>query len=320
MSAALALAPCARCNGALEHGDFRCPVCGLTAPFEAQVPEELQVKVVRCDSCGAAMDFVAEARAPKCAYCGSVTHLETPADPPEQAEGYVPFTVTPDAARAALTAFLSRKAFFRPSDLAHGARLDSLVATFWPAWIFSAGAQVSWTADSDAGSRRADWAPHAGQCSLEFSEVLVSASRGLTADECEQLTPYELAGASPDPVGPEGAQVERFDASRSGARAAVMSALAAKARARVKEQHVPGARHRNVKVALRLERLTTRRLGLPAYVLAYRYREKLYRVVVHGQSAQKVIGRAPYSVLKVALVVGGGLLAVALLLALLAAL
>ncbi len=49
-----------------------------------------------------------------------------------------------------------------------------------------------------------------------------------------------------------------------------------------------------------LHALTTRRLALPVYVLAYRYRDKLYRAVISGQRARVAHGSAPYSIAKIA--------------------
>ena len=49
--------------------------------------------------------------------------------------------------------------------------------------------------------------------------------------------------------------------------------------------NVPGSRVRNLHVAVVLSSLETKRYALPAYVLAYQYRGKVYRVVVHGQDA-----------------------------------
>jgi len=63
-----------------------------------------------------------------------------------------------------------------------------------------------------------------------------------------------------------------------------------------------------------LRKLVTRRYSFPAYVLAYRYQDRLYRVVICGQDARRVIGSAPYSIPKIILVVAGAaaaLLAVA---------
>lgn len=315
---ALAVTGCARCGSALELGDLRCPICGLAvaAPREAGVLPAVreQAKVVRCDTCGASLEYSAEVKAPRCAFCASVMHVETTPDPLEQAEAFLPFTLEPVAARRALSGFLARKSFFRPSDLAESAALESLRPMWWPAWGFSAGARVSWAADSDAGSGRSAWAPHAGTQDMTFQDILVSASRGLTGDECAKLAgAYQLASAEASQRGPEDARVERFDVTRSGARRQILEAVEREAHAQVERACIPGRRHRNVHVAVVLSSLETRRYALPAYVLAYRYRGKAYRVVVHGQDAGVVLGEAPVSVAKVLLVVGAALAVLALL-------
>ncbi len=51
------------------------------------------------------------------------------------------------------------------------------------------------------------------------------------------------------------------------------------------------------------KRLTTRRWAFPCYVLAYRYRDRLYRAIVHGQDPRLVFGDAPYSLAKILAVV-----------------
>jgi DNA-directed RNA polymerase subunit RPC12/RpoP len=311
-------ASCARCGSQLELGDLRCPICALAVPREREPrAEALTVRVVRCGTCGASLEYSAEARAPLCAYCASVMHVEMQADPVEQAGAHLPFTVAPEAARAALQAFLARKGFFRPADLSAKAALQSLQPLWWPGWAFTAEAQVAWTADSDAGAHRSAWAPHSGSSRLVFRNVVVPASRGLKPAECQRLLPhYDFTRALPEPQGPEGTLVERFDATRSGARKQILAAVEAEALAHVQRSEVPGSRSRNVHVAVVLSGLHTARYSLPAYVLAYRYREKSYRVVVHGQDAACVLGESPVSVWKVLLTALGVLLLVALVLAL----
>jgi hypothetical protein len=303
---------CSRCQGALEPDDLRCPVCGLTAPIARREsdPEASAATVVRCRVCNASVSYSAEAQAPRCAFCGSVMEIEVPDDPVEQAQAFLAFDVDPAGARKALQGFLSAKKWFRPSDLASGSTLDSLKPVWWPAWVFNAQARVSWTADSDAGAGRADWAPHAGQSSMVLRNVLVSASRGLTEEECSALAGhYDLNRAATAPRGPEGAQIERFDMPRSAARALIQRAVEKTACSAVSAGEIPGSRFRKVGVATLLTGLDTMRYALPAYVLAYRYRGRLFRAVVHGQGADCVIGDAPFSKAKIAAAILGGLLA-----------
>ena len=306
-----AAAECARCRATLEIGDLRCGVCGLACPAAPEPCPRPVVQVLRCTQCGAAVSYSAEAQAPQCKFCGSVTKLEQPIDPPEQAEWILPFTVKPAKARRALRRWMSSRGFFQPSDLASAATVESLHPIWWAAWMVNADAFVSWTADSDAGSRRSDWAPHAGQTALPFRNLLVSASRGLTLAEASRLAPsFRLRRARridaqpTTALGPRHAILEQFDTQRSAARRAIVEAISATAEAALQKRSIPGSRYRNVHVAVLLQQLKTRRLALPSYVLAYRYRRSLYRAIVHGQDVRCVFGRAPLSVGKVLLVIG----------------
>jgi hypothetical protein len=299
-----AQAQCQRCHSRLEAEDLRCPVCALPTPRPAQTAERVQARVIRCDNCGAAIAYSVEAQAPQCAFCASKMHVETQEDPIDQADRFVPFAVGPDQAQEALREFLGKGGFFRPQDLASRAALDSLRAMWWPGWEFDAQVKVTWTADTDAGSQRSDWAPHSGELGLEMHHILVSASRGLTQAETQQLSAhYDTSKAKPQPEGPLGAQVELFDVTRSGARRQILAAVEGTAREHIAKADLPGRRHRNLRVAVVLSGLGTSHYALPAYVLAYRYGKKLYRVVVHGQDPACVLGEKPISWGKVAVTV-----------------
>ena len=53
-------------------------------------------------------------------------------------------------------------------------------------------------------------------------------------------------------------------------------------------------------MACLIEGQTTDRVALPAWVLAYRYRGRPYRAIVHGQRPEVVFGSAPTDWAKVA--------------------
>jgi len=305
---------CARCATPLEQGDLRCSVCALALPPAENVDAPVRAQVLRCTECGAAVAFSAEAQAPHCAFCGAVMAIEHPIDPIEAAELRVPFAVDRSAAEASLRGWLAKRGYFAPPQLSSEAIVESLHPLCWAGWIVNARAQVAWTADSDRGSRRSAWAPHSGQVAMTFDDIVIPASRGLRRHECRLLVPYyDLARAVPvdaEVPGETPAMVERFDAQRSAARRAVMTAIESTAKTRV-EDVIPGRRFRNVHVACMLERQTTHRVALPAWVLAYRYRGAPYRAIIHGQRAEVVFGSSPIDRRKVARLAGLALAVIA---------
>jgi hypothetical protein len=138
---------------------------------------------------------------------------------------------------------------------------------------------------------------------MRFDAVVVPASRGLDREECRLLTPYydlgKAVAVDAEQSGETPAMIESFDAQRSAARAIVQRAISATAKTRV-EPAIPGRRFRNIHVACLIEGQTTDRVALPAWVLAYRYRGRPYRAIVHGQRPEVVFGSSPTDWAKVA--------------------
>jgi hypothetical protein len=303
--------PCSRCSSAVETGDLRCPVCFLALPDNASCETVTRVEVLRCRSCGAAMKYCATSKAPQCAFCGGVLKLEEFIDPDEQIQQRLPFTVDRAHAAQVYQQWIAQQGFFRPFNLASEARLESLRAVWWPAWMVDARARATWTADSDAGAQKAKWAPHAGEAQCDFDDLVIPASRGLTPEECERLVAsYDLTRLmAADTDAALDVEVERFDMARSFARATIVGAIQKRTEARIKAGEIPGSRLRNLHTAIHLRGLSTRRVALPAYVIAYRYRGALYRTVISGQDPTCAIGEAPRSIGKLVLVILLGLLA-----------
>lgn len=286
---------CARCESLVEEHDLRCAICALPVPIAADPrPERVHAKILRCEECGAATAFSPAHAAPACAFCNATTRVEQPVDPVEEAELHIPFSVPREAAEDSMRTWLAGRGYFAPPRLRDEAVLESLHPLAWAAWSVDATAAVAWTADSDEGARRSSWAPHAGYVSMRFDGMCVPASRGLALDECLALAPhYDLAAAVPVTAGAAADEtVESFDVQRSAARHLVHRAIETAARRRV-ATFIPGARHRNVHVACLVERQSTRRVALPAWVMAYRYRDRTYRAIVHGQRHGIVVGTSP---------------------------
>lgn len=309
-----ALSACDRCSGTIERGDLRCSLCGLAAhPPAVEERNGLTATWVRCTHCGAGVEYDAQLEAARCAFCASEVAVEKIENPPEQIQELLPFAITAEAAEDSLRRWLGKRGFFAPSDLSTEATVHSLRKLYWAAWLIEATGEISWTADSDADTGRAAWAPHAGQFDSTFRNVLVPASQGLSEAECERLgVHYELDAARPYAPGHHDGAVESFETDRAAARSLLLRVLEDMAREEVANDHIPGSKHRNMRVAVKLKGLHTRRLGLPAFVLAYRYRGELFRVIVHGQRPGIVFGTAPRSPWKIAAVILGVAAAIAL--------
>jgi len=307
----IAIGTCERCESPIEQGDLRCAICGLCVSVEHEARDVLAIEVLRCDECGAVVEYDAEHRAPHCAFCDATMHLERIEDPVEQTELYLPFTVDGTEASRTVKRWLGSLGWFRPADLRSKARVEAVRPLLWVGWAFDAEATVSWTADSNAGAHRSAWAPHAGQVRLRFDDIVVSASRGLTDEEAGFLTPsYTLSSASPDVEPSQETTVEKFDVQRSQARGRIRSAIRGVAARIIENEHVPGSQTRHVKVEPLIRELVTRRYSFPAWVMAYRYEGKVYRAVVSGQDATVILGKAPWSFARIALAIVGGLILV----------
>jgi LSD1 subclass zinc finger protein len=303
---------CERCATPIEKGDLRCAVCALGIPTDKALPVgDVFAKILRCGGCGAATAYDADARAVRCAFCTTELSLEEVRDPQEEVKQWMGFTVDRDAAVKALKNWLGRQGFFRPADMGSKAKVDDLQPLYFPAWMFDAEAEVSWAADSNLGSRRSAWAPHAGSTNITFDDVLVSASRGLNPKETSALLgTYAGGGLDSQPtsaaeVGVESIHNETFDAQRSFARAYLLHGIKQRAREHVEHNCVPGSRVRKVGVSMRIEGLHTRRVALPVWVLAWRYNDQVYRAVISGRDPSGVHGRLPLSWARIGLVVGG---------------
>ena len=306
--------PCSRCFSAVEAGDLRCPVCYLAIPeSEAAASTAVRVQALRCGSCGAAMEYQAALQTAACGFCGGALKREEIVDPEEQIEQRLPFKVRLEQAMEIYREWISRQGFFRPFNLPSAARLESLHAIWWAGWVVNVSARATWTADSDTGAQKAKWAPHAGELQREFTGLIIPATRGLTADECAGLLhTYDVSGGASDGENrPAEAAVERFEMQRSFARATIVAAIQRLMERCIQAGEIPGRRFRNLHASIQLRKLGTRRVGFPAYVIAYRYRGKLFRTVISGQDGRCVIGEAPRSWGKLALAILAAALAFA---------
>ncbi len=292
------LEKCSVCSALLDEEDFFCANCGTEAPPRAAAIDHDATQTVthhfECEGCGASMSYDAEAQSLRCPFCGS-EQLRNQADATSiEARLAVPFVVNHTAASAALRRWLGA-GFWRPNDLSHRAAITNMTAVYVPYWVFRTRTFTYWTADTNQTPRgaRGDWYPLAGEHHGQYEGQLVGASGVLTPEETKLLRPFDLAAAvAPDQVDMQEKVVEQFRVQRKYARPLARQGVEELER-QACQQYVPG-RSRNLKVNVRLEGLSSDPVLLPVWIMAYRYRDQVFRFLLNGQSG-KATGTAPRS-------------------------
>jgi len=301
---------CEACGNYIDDEDLFCSNCGRESPREGEAPHtevEEGFMGFDCESCGASLTYDAQVEGLRCSFCGSVRMKRQPAVTGRiRAEFCLPFEVTRDDAVRAFRSWISR-GFFRPSGLASGARLVSMQAVYIPFWTFRGKTHTYYTGDSShtpAGAR-ASWCPVFGERSVEVNEILVCASGSLAPGEVRGLAPFDFSRKRPyrrEEL--HSYAVEDFGVSRRGARPLARALILEVERAACVAL-IPGS-SRNVNVNPLVTDMQSDPVLLPVWINAYRFRDVVYRFCVNGQTG-KIVGNAPFSLLKLALIIVGGL-------------
>ncbi|NUQ66067.1 MAG: hypothetical protein HUU20_26700 [Pirellulales bacterium] len=302
------LTKCEVCRSLLDEEDLFCSNCGTEPPRRQEQPSGDPGRISRtnfeCSGCGASMSYDAGAAALRCPFCGSVDMLARPDIKTLAPRRVVSFQVGRQEAEDAMRQWLGR-GFWRPGDLARQAALVEMTPVYVPYWVFHAHTHTFWTADTDRTppGARGDWYPLAGEHHGHYAGLLIGASGALTPHETAAICPFDLTTpAAPDEVDLDNVTVEQFSMPRKYARPLARQGLEQSESQAVVAAYVPG-RARNVHVNVRIEALESEPVLLPVWIVAYRYRDRLFRFLLNGQSG-RAAGQAPTSWSKVVLVAG----------------
>lgn len=278
-----------------------------------------QAREVTCGECGATVEFPDGLAATACSFCGSPQVLAQAARRElVQPESVVPFGVARTAAEDRFKLWIS-KLWFRPSDLKHEAEIAELRGVYVPFWTFDCAVDSSWTAQAgyyyyvtvtrtvtvngqrqqrQERERRIRWEPASGQRHDRWDDHLVCASKGLPDELAADVSDFETRALRPyDPAFLQGFLAESYAVDLRGAWDRAEAEITREQTARC-GRDVPGDTHRFLRARHRVSQTTFKHVLLPVWVAAFRYRDKVFRFLVNGQTG-KVAGNAPYSVWKI---------------------
>jgi hypothetical protein len=259
-------------------------------------------KAVQCAGCGGAVATQPGTALPACLFCGADASQLVAFEPEgiEPPEGFLPFAIDAAAAREAFIGFASSSMWY-PGDLRR-AKVE-LRQLLLPAWAWSGSIESHWTgtvrASSASGKR-----PIGGSETLVMAQVLVPASQSLRLAELSALGRYDETALQSMADGQDpGAPHELSEVTRSVARQAAQAEMGRRHQAKLASDSGAGG----MSVASVCENLTGRPVLVPVWIGAYRYGDKVFRVLVNGQSGT-FHGDAPISWWRVAGAVFAGLM------------
>ena len=333
--------PCETCGSDLRYlpgsGKLHCDHCGneeaisdpspwesgiVELDFLAAIDERLpeaqieETRVTSCPSCGAQVEFSEEIHAKECPFCATPVVTGTGTHRHIKPKGVLPFALSEDEARQAMTDWLGRL-WFAPNGLQDYARKGRrLSGIYVPYWTFDADTRSSYSGERGTvyytGSgkdrkRRVRWRRVSGRVARFFDDVLVLASRSLPKRFTDALAPWDLAALEPyQPQFLAGFRAEGYQIELKDAFGEARSHMDAVIRRDVRFD-IGGDQQRIHRVETEVSDVTFKHVLLPVWMAAYKFRGESYRFVVNGRTG-RVQGERPWSAWKIALAVMAGLI------------
>jgi DNA-directed RNA polymerase subunit RPC12/RpoP len=329
---------CENCGANLmfdaQTGKLLCPYCGHAQEIKAEgtvdersyeefiqrgqqnlQPMARDAMQVRCDSCGAIVNFTPPETATWCDFCGGkIVAQPKAADPLIAPEGVLPFSVPNQTAVANFNKWLS-SLWFAPSALKTMARADKLSSIYIPYWTYDSSTSSFYSGErgdyyyeteyyEENGEQKSrqvrytNWNPRSGQVARHFDDVCIPATKSLPDKYLERLEPWdlqELKSYEPAFLSGHKAQTyqvaldEGFDRFKQIAEGVIYNDV---------RSDIGGDEQRVHQLQTEYGDITFKHLLLPIYAGAYRFNDKVFQIVVNGRTGE-VQGERPYSWLKI---------------------
>lgn len=273
---------------------------------------------VQCRTCGARS--VTTLQAKRCPFCDDPLVVDLPPSADTiLPDAVLPFVVDKAAAGDGYTRWL-RSRWFAPSDLRRRAKRDGLDGIYAPYWTYDsdsssdyqgARGEYYWVEETYVDNqnqrqtrrvRKTRWYPASGTVQVRFDDVTVCASAGLPSKRMTQLEPWKLDGLRPfDGAYLAGFVAERYSVDLEDGWTQAQAVMEQEIDQAVRRD-IGGDEQRVHHLDIHHRGVTFKHVLLPVWVSSFRYRDKVYRVVVNAQTGE-VAGDRPWSIWKIALAV-----------------
>jgi DNA-directed RNA polymerase subunit RPC12/RpoP len=334
---------CPKCGATTQYdvaaSGVACEHCGYVAPISVdQVGRQADAyeftldtlkqaqqgwgtahQVLHCDSCGAEILVPPGGMSVTCPFCASnEVAVRAAAANHLKPNTLIPFKVTPDLTRLRAKEWLG-KGWFQPKELATNAILDGFSGIYLSFWTFAAQINSKWKAEVgherseryyDSSSKEwrtrivIDWRWENGRVGINVADLLIPGNDHVSHVILEKIYPFnlnELVAYQPDFLA--GWQAQVYDVSLPDAweqGKVVMRERSKNAcQADIHSIHV-----RNFSMTADFADEAWRYSLLPVYLAAYKFENKVYQVMVNGQTGA-VAGQKPVAWWKIWLAIAG---------------
>ena len=333
---------CPNCGAAIsfdvQDTSLVCQFCGFTRKIDKHVVSASSEQVLdtvlpttrahrwadsqtrlTCEQCGVVILLPPGQTADSCPYCASNRFITSSTlmelvDP--QVIGL--FKLDPQKAALSIKTWLG-KGLLAPDDLAAQHAGIQLHPAYYPFWIFSGTLEIPWFCDVNVGAGRvSEWEAHTGSQFEMFNDVIVPGLRKLSAADLAGIEPFnldELMEFTPDAL--VGWVALTYDHPLADASLRAREMVIQKVKSSLPGMVETNRPKRNFSIgAGKWSGLTYKLALLPVYIGNYIFQGKRYRLLVNGQTG-KVGGKKPVDTLKAVLYSIGGLVLLAIIIAVL---
>ncbi|MGL4424193.1 MAG: hypothetical protein ACRCZF_26290 [Gemmataceae bacterium] len=319
-------------NAEIVERDYR-KYLDTDANFKANALIDGRSTQSRCTGCGAMVLLEDKVQTDTCPFCA--THLENQPESAADAippESLLPFQVELRKARENFTAWLG-SLWFAPSELKKIANLGQLAGIYLPYWTYDTMTYTSYSGERgddyidteyytetapDGSSRQASrtvtrtrWYSVSGEVQHFFDDVLVAGTTSVPRDLLDGLEPWDLAKLEPfQPQFLSGFKTERYGVNLKEGFADCKQMIEPTIVGLIRRD-IGGNHQRIREKQTKYSAITFKHLLLPVWVAVYRYHDQSFQILVNGVSG-KVVGKRPWSTMKIARLVAGIILAIIL--------
>lgn len=305
----------------VSAGGVSCEYCGFVAPvtadrvgrnaedFEFTIETLTKARrgwgterqVLHCDSCGGELSLSEGTLTTTCPFCASSqVNVITSQEETLRPRFLVPFKIAPDETISLARTWLG-KGWYHPNELAENVGVRRFLGVYLPFWTFNTAVDARWRAEVgyqkserryNAHTKRWEtrtrtvWKWENGRVHLDIDNLLVTgtAPNHLSHNIIHQLYPFkldDLVAYRPDYLA--GWQAQAYETTLTEAWEIGKKTIRGKAK-KACYQRITSNQVRNFTMSADFADESWRYILLPVYLAAYRFEDKVFQVMVNGQT------------------------------------